>query len=65
MSKNLSSFVDLNAGDSSKYNPINVGGNSGLPSSVSSPLAASTGIGATKTSADSPNKGTGGDVTLT
>lgn len=65
MSKNLSSSVDLNAGDSSKYNPINVGGNSGLPSSASSPLAASTGIGATKTSAPNPNKGTGGDVTLT
>jgi len=65
MAKNLPSSVDLGAGDSSGYNPINIGGNSGLPSSVSSPLASSGGIGATKTSADSPNKGTGGDVTLT
>lgn len=38
MPKNLPASVDLNAGDSSKYNPINVGGNTGLPVSVSAPL---------------------------
>lgn len=66
MAKNLPDSVSapLGAGDSG-INPINIGGNSGLPSSVSSPLAASTGIGATKASADNPNKGAGGDVTLT
>jgi hypothetical protein len=65
MAKNLPSSVDLGAGDSTGYNPINIGGNSGLPSSVSSPLAPSGGIGATKTDIGTPNKGDGGNVTLT
>jgi hypothetical protein len=50
MAKILPASVDLGAGDSSGYNPITVGGNAGLPVSVSSPLASQGSIGATSTS---------------
>lgn len=59
MSKILPAGVDLGAGDSSGYNPINVGGNTGLPASVSSPLASGSGIGATSTSTAKISPGAG------
>ena len=55
MAKNLPSSVDLGAGDSSGYNPINIGGNAGLPASVSSPLA--SGSKSTKQNLPSPGPG--------
>lgn len=59
MPKNLPSYVDLAAGDSSGYNPVTAGGNPGLPSSVSSPLAPSSGIGATSTDTSKKSPGPG------
>lgn len=55
MTKILPSSVDLGAGDSSGYNPINIGGNTGLPTAVSSPL----GSGSTSTKQSIPAPGPG------
>lgn len=55
MTKILPSSVDLGAGDSSGYNPINIGGNPGLPTSVSSPLA----TGSTASTQSIPKSGPG------
>lgn len=60
MAKNLPPSVSepIGPGDSG-INPINIGGNSGLPSSVSSPLASSAGIGATRTDTSKKTPGPG------